>query len=143
MIFDWSYKVPEATLKVVTSRWGMFILREYGNEFEFGSVPEGYSKKQFRNMISCVSFLPLYLSMHGKYIFKKYTLQIRSITSEHFMKKQDKFKDFFFFFFIKSNKGNRHFPFTTWEQYQPVYLQYWPYARHYKCFICINSLNSY
>ena len=75
----------------------MFILREYGNEFEFGSVPEGYSKKQFRNMISCVSFLPLYLSMHGKYIFKKYTLQIRSITSEHFMKKQDKFKDFFFF----------------------------------------------
>ena len=101
----------------------MFILREYGNEFEFGSVPEGYSKKQFRNMISCVSFLPLYLSMHGKYIFKKYTLQIRSITSEHFMKKQDKFKDFFFFI-ITSNKGNRHFPFTTWEQYQPVYLEY-------------------
>ena len=66
----------------------MFILRENGNEFEFGSMPEGYSKKQFENMISCVSFSPRHLSMHGKYILKKYSLQIRNITPELFTRKQ-------------------------------------------------------
>lgn len=66
----------------------MFILRENGNEFEFGSVPEGYSKKQFKKMISCVPFSPFHLSIHGKYIFKKYSLQIRNITPELFTRKE-------------------------------------------------------